>query len=65
MGLLAHVLGASGWLRTFGGTDVYLAARARHPRRQQDLAGKSSSKLIVLSPLTAADQSGTASRYPA
>ncbi|MDB4956158.1 MAG: hypothetical protein JWO36_3727 [Myxococcales bacterium] len=29
-GQLAHVIGESGWLRTLGGTDVYLAARARH-----------------------------------
>jgi hypothetical protein len=28
---LATVLGASGWLRTLGGADVYLAARARRP----------------------------------
>jgi hypothetical protein len=30
-GPLAAVLGASGWLRTLGGTDVYIAARARRP----------------------------------
>ncbi|HET7502571.1 MAG TPA: crosslink repair DNA glycosylase YcaQ family protein [Kofleriaceae bacterium] len=30
-GALAGVLGSSGWLRTLGGTDVYLAARARRP----------------------------------
>jgi len=30
-GTLASVLGDSGWLRTLGGTDVYLAARARRP----------------------------------
>jgi winged helix DNA-binding protein len=30
-GPLATLLGASGWLRTLGGTDVYLAARARRP----------------------------------
>src|SRR5262249_1697887 len=28
---LAKLLGDSGWLRTLGGTDVYLAARARRP----------------------------------
>jgi len=28
---LATLLGASGWLRTLGGTDVYIAARARRP----------------------------------
>src|SRR5262245_1991781 len=28
-GSLATVLGESGWLRTLGGTDVYIAARAR------------------------------------
>ncbi|HEY0991384.1 MAG TPA: crosslink repair DNA glycosylase YcaQ family protein [Kofleriaceae bacterium] len=28
---LATVLGESGWLRTLGGTDVYIAARARRP----------------------------------
>ena len=30
-GPLATVIGDSGWLRTLGGTDVYLAARARRP----------------------------------
>ena len=30
-GPLATVLGGSGWLRTLGGTDVYIAARARRP----------------------------------
>ena len=30
-GPLARVLGDSGWLRTLGGTDVYIAARARRP----------------------------------
>lgn len=30
-GPLATLLGASGWLRTLGGTDVYIAARARRP----------------------------------
>jgi len=30
-GPLASVLGAAGWLRTLGGSDVYLAARARRP----------------------------------
>jgi hypothetical protein len=30
-GTLAAVLGGSGWLRTLGGTDVYIAARARRP----------------------------------
>src|SRR5262245_36472532 len=30
-GSLATVLGESGWLRTLGGTDVYIAARARRP----------------------------------
>ncbi|HEY5924093.1 MAG TPA: crosslink repair DNA glycosylase YcaQ family protein [Kofleriaceae bacterium] len=30
-GSLTQVLGASGWLRTLGGSDVYIAARARHP----------------------------------
>jgi hypothetical protein len=30
-GPLAKLLGESGWLRTLGGTDVYLAARARRP----------------------------------
>ncbi len=30
-GPLATVLGKSGWLRTLGGADVYLAARARKP----------------------------------
>jgi hypothetical protein len=30
-GPLATLLGASGWLRTLGGADVYLAARARRP----------------------------------
>ncbi|HEX4416428.1 MAG TPA: crosslink repair DNA glycosylase YcaQ family protein [Kofleriaceae bacterium] len=30
-GSLAGVIGGSGWLRTLGGTDVYLAARARRP----------------------------------
>src|SRR5437764_15417287 len=30
-GTLAEMLGASGWLRTLGGADVYLAARARRP----------------------------------
>jgi hypothetical protein len=30
-GSLATVLGGSGWLRTLGGTDVYIAARARRP----------------------------------
>jgi len=28
---LATLLGSSGWLRTLGGTDVYIAARARRP----------------------------------
>ncbi len=31
-GPLAAVIGGSGWLRTLGGSDVYLAARARRPR---------------------------------
>jgi hypothetical protein len=30
-GSLATVIGDSGWLRTLGGTDVYIAARARRP----------------------------------
>jgi hypothetical protein len=30
-GPLATLLGESGWLRTLGGTDVYIAARARRP----------------------------------
>jgi hypothetical protein len=30
-GPLAQVIGATGWLRTLGGADVYLAARARRP----------------------------------
>src|SRR5689334_20803143 len=30
-GSLAEAIGASGWLRTLGGVDVYLAARARRP----------------------------------
>jgi Winged helix DNA-binding domain len=30
-GPLAALLGGSGWLRTLGGTDVYIAARARRP----------------------------------
>jgi Winged helix DNA-binding domain len=30
-GPLAALLGDSGWLRTLGGTDVYIAARARRP----------------------------------
>jgi len=30
-GSIAQVLGTSGWLRTLGGADVYLAARARRP----------------------------------
>ncbi|HEX2687914.1 MAG TPA: crosslink repair DNA glycosylase YcaQ family protein [Kofleriaceae bacterium] len=30
-GPLAALLGESGWLRTLGGTDVYIAARARRP----------------------------------
>jgi hypothetical protein len=30
-GPLATVIGDSGWLRTLGGTDVYIAARARRP----------------------------------
>jgi len=30
-GPLATLLGGSGWLRTLGGTDVYIAARARRP----------------------------------
>jgi len=30
-GTLAPLLGDSGWLRTLGGTDVYIAARARRP----------------------------------
>src|SRR4029079_4214087 len=30
-GSLATVIGAAGWLRTLGGTDVYIAARARRP----------------------------------
>jgi winged helix DNA-binding protein len=31
VGPIAAVLGGSGWLRTLGGIDVYLAARARRP----------------------------------
>jgi hypothetical protein len=30
-GAIANVIGASGWLRTLGGADVYIAARARRP----------------------------------
>lgn len=30
-GRLSTVIGGSGWLRTLGGADVYLAARARRP----------------------------------
>jgi hypothetical protein len=30
-GSIAQLLGTSGWLRTLGGADVYLAARARRP----------------------------------
>src|SRR6185503_14498726 len=30
-GSLTDVIGASGWLRTLGGVDVYIAARARKP----------------------------------
>jgi hypothetical protein len=30
-GAIATVIGASGWLRTLGGADVYIAARARRP----------------------------------
>src|SRR5437868_5373753 len=30
-GSVASVIGASGWLRTLGGADVYIAARARRP----------------------------------
>jgi winged helix DNA-binding protein len=30
-GTIANVLGSSGWLRTLGGIDVYLAARGRRP----------------------------------
>jgi winged helix DNA-binding protein len=40
-GPLAAVLGGSGWLRTLGGADVYLAARARRPamkRKELDTA---------------------------
>src|SRR5688572_14622796 len=31
-GALATVIGGTGWLRTLGGTDVYLAVRARRPQ---------------------------------
>lgn len=34
-GGLASVLGSSGWLRTLGGADVYLAARARRPKMKR------------------------------
>src|SRR4051812_32444991 len=34
-GPLSMLLGASGWLRTLGGTDVYIAARARRPGMQR------------------------------
>jgi hypothetical protein len=35
-GPLATVLGKSGWLRTLGGADVYLAARARRPGMKRE-----------------------------
>src|SRR5687768_904400 len=31
-GSVASVVGSTGWLRTLGGTDAYLAARARKPK---------------------------------
>jgi hypothetical protein len=34
-GAIAALLGGSGWLRTLGGADVYLAARARRPNMKR------------------------------
>jgi hypothetical protein len=34
-GSIASLLGGSGWLRTLGGADVYLAARARRPNMKR------------------------------
>lgn len=37
-GSIAEVIGTSGWLRTLGGADVYIAARARRPgMKRRDL----------------------------
>jgi hypothetical protein len=34
-GTVASVVGSTGWLRTLGGTDAYLAARARKPKMKR------------------------------
>lgn len=49
-GSIAAVIGGSGWLRTLGGADVYLAARARRPgltRAELDAAVETGELCVV------------------
>lgn len=50
-GSLEETLAATGWLRTLGGVDVYLAARARSPgMRRAELDGAKEGGLVQVSP---------------